>query len=71
MSSHTLNEDRLAELEKLVLEFMCDHETITNRKLREISSINYDQAIYFFNRMIEKGTLKRIGVSSGIKYVLP
>lgn len=71
MATHSLNDDRLAELEKFVLEFMRDHETITNRKLREISTINYDQAIYFFNRMIEKGTLKRIGVNSGIKYVLP
>ena len=69
--STTLTEERLAALEHEVLEYLREHDSITNRKLREFAGVSYDQAIFFFNQMLDRGVLQRAGVSSGIRYVLP
>ena len=69
--SITLSENEIEQARKLVCEYLQSHPHITNRKLREISGTNYDQAIFFFNRMLEEGTLQRIGEYSGTKYQLP
>lgn len=66
----TLSSERVSEVESLVETFLKQHDSITNRKLREISGVNYDQAIYFFNLMVDRGQLQRTGKASGTKYVL-
>jgi predicted HTH transcriptional regulator len=68
--TNTLDDEGLKATELAVLEFLKVNESITNRKLRQITNVNYDQAIFFFNRMIEKGVLNRIGVASGTHYTL-
>ena len=44
---------------------------ITNRLIREVAGINYDQAIAFFNIAIAEKSLVRVGTSSTTRYVLP
>lgn len=63
-----LSEVEILKLSKLVQNYLLKHPDINNRTLRAISGINYDQAIQFFNCMVESGQLKREGKSSGIKY---
>ena len=45
--------------------------SIRNSKLREITGIEHDQAISFFNRAILEKTLLRKGHCSGTHYILP
>lgn len=66
-----LTQEEAREVECTTTRFLQSHSSITNRELREIAGINYDQAISFFNHMIHIGRLKRIGIGSGIRYVLP
>jgi hypothetical protein len=54
-----------------VLVFLETNPSIRNSKLREITGIEYDQAITFFNRAILEKTLLRKGHSSGTHYILP
>ena len=68
--SYTLNEEQLREVEQITMKFLQLNPSITNRKLRQISGVNYDQAIFFFNHMLRKRRLKRVGVSSSTKYIL-
>lgn len=67
--SHRLKEGQLREVEEITMKFLELNPSITNRKLRQISGVNYDQAIFFFNYMIRKRRLRRVGVSSGTKYI--
>lgn len=48
-----------------------ENGAITNRQCRELLGIDYDQAIYLFNHMVENGHLVRIGKTSQTRYVLP
>jgi hypothetical protein len=51
--------------------FLKKNPSIRNRELRQLTSIDYDQAITFFNRAIAEKSVIRKGKSSGIHYVLP
>lgn len=53
------------------LVFLKTNPSIRNSKLREITGIEYDQAITFFNRAILEKTMLRKGHSSGTHYILP
>ena len=68
--STTLTANQIADVERQVLAYLDEHGTINNRTLRGIVGVNYDQAIFFFNMMIEKGVLQRTGVASGTRYIL-
>jgi len=50
--------------------FLKKNGSIRNRELRQVTSVDYDQAITFFNRAIAEKSLVRKGKSSGIHYVL-
>jgi predicted HTH transcriptional regulator len=63
-----LSEEEILKLSRHVQNYLLKHPDINNRTLRAISGINYDQAIQFFNCMVERGQLQREGKSSGIKY---
>ena len=54
-----------------VSEFLSSNESIRNSKLRQISGINYDQAVRFFNRAVGEGKLERRGQRGGTHYTLP
>jgi hypothetical protein len=53
------------------LGFLKTNPSIRNSKLREITGVEYDQAITFFNRAILEKSLVRKGHSSGTHYILP
>jgi predicted HTH transcriptional regulator len=66
-----LNEEEILRLIEVVHHYLKDNPAINNRTLRAISGINYDQAIHFFNHMVEAELLSREGKGSGIKYTQP
>jgi len=44
---------------------------ISNRQCRELLGISYDEAIKLFGTLSRMGVLKRVGVTAGIRYILP
>ena len=69
-SATTLNTDEIEEVKKSVLIYFQDHDYITNRLLRDLSGVTYDQAIYFFKQMMNHGILKREGITTNIRYIM-
>lgn len=53
-----------------VYKFIKKTGSINNRQCRELLGISYDQAIHFFNQMVENNELKREGKASATKYVI-
>jgi len=56
---------------RAVMVHLSKEDRITNALLRELTGINYDQAIRFFNRAVTDGKIRRMGRASGTHYVLP
>ena len=54
-----------------VIGYIKENGSITNRVVREILDISYDQAIYLFNTMLSDRQIRRIGKTSSTRYVLP
>jgi hypothetical protein len=65
----TMNEESYGRIAKMVVAYLQSNAEITNRKLRQISGISYDQAIHFFGRMCEEGQLLRIGTTAATRYI--
>ena len=61
--------DFLCALTKVKQHLRMNH-SIRNTSLRELTGLNYDQAIRFFNRAIGEGVLVRRGKAAGTHYVL-
>ena len=57
-------------IQKVVLRYLKNHEFVTNRILRGMTIVNYDQAIFFFGRMLKQKLLKKVGVGRATRYVL-
>jgi hypothetical protein len=70
MGRTTLDNDTYVGCLKSVKTWLKSAPTIQNRELRELTGVNYDQAIKFFARAVEERILKRRGRSSGTHYVL-
>lgn len=68
---NVLTEEQFVSTETAVLDFVRAQGSITNRKFRKLTGLNYDQAIWFFNRMLVEGKLQRLGTHSGTRYELP
>jgi hypothetical protein len=68
--STILSKEEVNKLKTLLLQFFSDNDCITNRKLRELYGITYDQAIYFFGQMIKENIVNRLGTTSSIHYTL-
>ena len=71
MSMSVLTENEFVQVKEAVFAYLSRHQSTTNRELRVLTNISYDQATNFFNRMVEQGCLRRVGKGSGTKYVLP
>ena len=71
MPRSTLTDDQIRHVEPIAMRYLEKHVSINNKALRGLSGITYDQATYFFNRMLEEGKLRRTGKTSGIRYVRP
>jgi hypothetical protein len=70
-SRSKLSDSRFEQCMGIALHYLKSNPSIRNRIIREIASIRYDQAIYFFNRAIAEKRLTREGSGGGIRYVLP
>ena len=66
-----LPEEHIRHIEQIVITYLEKNASISNTELRALAGIKYDQATYFFNRMLEEGKLRRTGKTSGIRYVRP
>ena len=53
------------------LQYIRRHGRVTNSVLRQLTGLNYDQAIKFFNRAVEEKVLIRQGRTGGTHYVRP
>lgn len=66
----SLTESDLIHIQHIVIDYLKIHDFVTNRLLREIIDITYDQAIYFYRKMLERKILKKIGTASGTRYIM-
>ena len=69
-SRRTIDEQEFAEALRRVKQFLMKESSINNRKLRDLTGVNSDQAIAFFNMAIERGVLQRRGRAAGTHYTL-
>ncbi len=67
----SLPKSEVLRVKKLLLRYFKKNAFINNTKLRELTGLSYDQAIWFFGQMLSEGTLERIGKTSSTKYILP
>lgn len=70
VSRTRLSDEKLAQIRSAVLRYLENHEFITNRLLRGLTDIGYDQSIYVFADLKRSGDILRIGTSSATRYVL-
>src|SRR2546425_11261952 len=66
-----LPEEQIRHIEQTVMAYIDNNLSISNTALRALTGIKYDQATYFFNRMLHEGKLLRTGRTSGIRYIRP
>ena len=71
MPRSTLTEDQIRHVAQIAMRYLEQHGSINNKALRGLSGITYDQATYFFNRMLQEGRLLRTGRTAGTRYVRP
>ena len=65
-----LTDEDLIHIQRIALSYLKTHEFLTNRILRRIARVEYDQAIFFYGKMLKRKVLKRIGKASGTRYIL-
>ncbi len=66
----SLTEKDLTRIQDIVIKYLKANDFVTNRLLREVIDITYDQAIYFYRKMLEREILKKIGTASGTRYIM-
>ncbi len=71
MPRSTLTEDQIRHVEQIAMRYLEKKLSINNKELRGLSGITYDQATYFFNRLLKEGKLLRTGRTAGTRYVRP
>jgi len=64
-----LSPTELAMIQSKVMAFLAANPSVSNRSLRKLTGIGYDQAIHFFGEMLSRGILKRLGNGAATKYV--
>ncbi len=67
----SLTDTQSESCERHMIQYLATHPSITNRELRALTGVSYDQAITFFNFMVANGRLLRVGKASGTRYELP
>ena len=71
MTKSPLSNEEFELAKGLVLTYLREHPSITNREFRSLTRLDSEQGVSVFNRMLSEGHLARTGKASGIKYVLP
>ncbi len=64
---HAAHEVR--EIQRIATDYLESRGSITTYDLTQLVGISSEQARYFFKRMVIAGEYRRIGVTSGTKYV--
>ena len=64
-----LTDKDLRHAQRIAVAYLRTHEFLTNRIMRKIANISYDQAVTFFNLMLKRKVLKRHGMTAGTRYV--
>ena len=64
----TLSEEEFDKARDLVLAYLAEHQSITNREFRALTKLDYDQAITFFKKMVTEGLLSRSGKTTSTRY---
>ena len=67
-STTLIADEEIAQVKKAVLKYLADHPFINNTLLRQLTGLNYDQAIRFFRLMVSEAVLRRTGKTRGTKY---
>jgi len=67
--SAVLAEPEYLRLRSLAEAYLHQHKSITNRELRGITRLTYDQAIAFLNHMCEEKRLVKRGRFGGTHYI--
>ena len=70
MGKTSLDDDEYLRTASIVQAFLRKNGHITNRGLRSLTGLSYDQAIKFFNRALSEDVLERRGRASGTNYVV-
>ncbi len=65
-----ITEKEFAKIVVSVRQFLRKESSIKNRTLRDLTGLNYDQAISFFNTAVARGVLRRSGRGSTTHYTL-
>jgi hypothetical protein len=71
LGSAKLSEQEFASAKEKVLAYLAARKSITNRELRALTQLNYDQAVSFFNKMIAYGYVTRLGKTTATRYERP
>ena len=70
-SSRTrLNDEDFANIRRAILHYLQTHEFISNRLLRGLTLIGYDQCIFVFGALLRSGELVKVGKGSATRYAL-
>jgi hypothetical protein len=71
LKSTTFTEAEYHRAARLTLRYLRREPFINNSALRDLTGLNYDQAIHFFSRIVSEGALRRIGKAAGTRYIVP
>lgn len=65
-----LSDVQLRKSEQQVMEYLKVYPTVTNREMRVLSGLSYDQCINLFSFLVDSKKLKRVGKGAGTHYTL-
>ena len=65
-----LSEHEIERVRAAVVRHLKRYDCIKNSELRKLTGIGYDQAIFFFNKMLELRVLTKFGTGAGTRYIL-
>lgn len=60
--------EQVSKAQEKLMEYLASHPSITNRQMRAMSGLSYDQCISFFNEMVRLGKVERNGRRGGTSY---
>lgn len=57
--------------EETILAYVREHGSISNSECRALLGVNAPRALYLLKQMRRRGQLEQVGMSRGIRYVIP
>ncbi len=65
-----LSDEEYIRIQRYVCDYLTSNGSISNQELRKISDITYDQAVFFFNKALQKDMLLKVGRGAGTRYMI-